>query len=123
MVVRVTSLVLRIAGTLALILGIIFWTGNLQNLRTVHMTLGLIVVLSLWVLAGMLAASKQPNWGIVATGFLLGLVVVFVGLQQERWLLGSTHWIVQVLHLLLGFSAIGVGEMIARSYKRVAARA
>src|SRR4051794_30646709 len=123
MVVRVTSMVLRVAVLLALILGITFWTGNLQNLRMVHMTLGLIVVLSLWVLAGMRAASKQPNWGLVATAFLLGLVVVIVGLQQEHWLVGSTHWIVQVLHLLLGLSAAGVGEMIARNYKRVAARA
>ena len=123
MVVRVTSLVLRIAGTLALKLGIIFGTGNLLNLQMIHMTLGLIVLLALWVMGGMVAFSKQPNWGLAIVAFVLGLIVVFVGLQQRFWLIGSMHWIIQVLHLLLGFSAIGVGEMIARSYKGVAVRA
>jgi len=117
MFVRVTSMVLRVAVALALILGVIFWTGNLLNLSMIHMTLGLIVVLALWVLGGAIAFSKQPNWVLAIAALVLGLIVVFVGLQQRFWLIGSMHWIIQVLHLLLGLSAVALGERIARSLK------
>ena len=48
-----------------------------------------------------------------------GLLVVFVGLSQQSWLVGSAHWVIQVLHLLIGLLAIGIGEMIGARYKRL----
>ena len=47
-VITIAVWVLRIAVLAAIILGILFWTGNAVNLIPVHMLLGIIAVLSLW---------------------------------------------------------------------------
>ena len=49
MVFRIASIVLRVCGALAVILGLLFWSGYALNLIPIHMLLGLLVVLSLWV--------------------------------------------------------------------------
>ena len=42
----------RVNGCLVqIILGVVFWTGNLLNLIPLHMVLGLVLVLALWTLA------------------------------------------------------------------------
>ena len=46
-VMTIAVMVLRIAVLVALVMGIIFWTGNLENLQLVHMLIGFIIVLSL----------------------------------------------------------------------------
>jgi hypothetical protein len=121
-IVRITVNVLRLCFLLALILGILFWTGNADNLVLVHMILGILVVLSLWVLGAVIATTKR-GVGLGVGAFVLGLVVLFVGLNQVNWLVGSTHWVIQVIHLLLGLLAIGFGEMIAGRYQRSRVRA
>jgi len=39
--------------------------------------------------------------------------VPVLGLAQDRLLPGSAHWLIQVLHLLVGLAAIGQGEALA----------
>jgi hypothetical protein len=41
------------------------------------------------------------------------LVVLAVGLSQKGLLTGSLHWIVQVIHLLLGIASIGLASVLA----------
>ncbi len=62
MVVRITAMILRISALLALILGLLFWTGQAESLVDAHMLLGLLVVLSLWVLGATLAITGEGNW-------------------------------------------------------------
>jgi hypothetical protein len=119
-VVRIAIMVLRVAVLLALILGILFWTGNALSLMLVHMALGILAVLSLWTLGGAIASTKG-GVGLAIGAFVWGLLVVALGLTQRALLVGSTHWVIQVLHLLLGLGAIGLGEMIAARYKRISA--
>ena len=120
MVVRIAVNVLRASVLLALILGILFWTGNATSLVLVHMGLGILAVLSLWTLGAAIASTKG-GIGLAIGAFVLGLLVAALGLTQGTLLAGSTHWVIQVLHLLLGLAAIGLGEMIAGRYKRVTA--
>jgi hypothetical protein len=121
-VVRIAIMVLRVAVLLALILGILFWTGNATSLMLIHMALGILAVLSLWTLGGAIASTKG-GIGLAAGAFVWGLLVAALGLTQRTLLPGSTHWVIQILHLLLGLGAIGLGEMIAGRYKRVTAAA
>jgi len=101
-------------------MGIIFWTGNLENLQLVHMLIGFIVVLSLWVIGLAQGFIKGGSFGLAVATFIVGLLLAIVGLYQQNWLPGSAHWVIQVIHLLLGLSAIGLGEMIyARTRKRL----
>lgn len=114
MLVRLTIMVLRISALLALMLGILFWTGNAGSLVFAHMALGLLVTLSLWIVASVQAFSRRSRWGLVAAAMIVGAILPVFGMMQSSLLPGSLHWIIQVIHLLLGLSAAGVGEMISR---------
>ena len=117
-VITIAIMVLRLGVLLALVMGILFWTGNIQNLIPIHMLIGILVVLCLWVIGLAQGFTKAASFGLALATFILGLVLVIVGLYQTRWLPGSSHWIIQVIHLLLGLSAIGLGEMIYARTKR-----
>src|SRR5581483_10694554 len=124
MVIRITVMVLRICGVLALILGILFWIGIAQGLVAVHMLLGILVTLSLWVLGVAIVTLTRGNIGLGVGAIIMGILVVLLGLTQGGLLVGPLqplHWLVQVLHLLFGLGAIGLGEAVGGRYKRVQA--
>ena len=111
MIVRTAQWVLRICVGLALILGILFWTSNAaDSLILVHMGLGILVVLSLWTLGFAQALTKEGNWGLAIGAVVLSLILAASGGTQDEILTGSWHWVIQVIHLLLGLSALGLGE-------------
>lgn len=122
MVVRVSLMVLRVAALAALVLGIIFWTGNADNLQIVHIVLGFLVVISLWVLGIAQGVRRGGSFGLALATFVVGFFVLLVGLFQTRWLTGSNHWVIQVIHLILGLSALSLGEMIGARYRRMTAK-
>ena len=104
---------MRISILILLVLGLLFWTGRALQLVPLHMAFGLVLVLGLWSLAA-LAAMRDVPLSLVAGAALLGLAVLALGMTQTRILPGSGHWIIQVLHLLLGMAAMGLGERLAR---------
>lgn len=122
MVVRISLMVLRVAALAAIILGILFWTGNADQLQIVHIILGFAVVISLWVL-GIAQGLRGGKFSLALATFIAGFLLAFVGLFQTRWLIGPNHWIIQVIHLLLALAAIGLGEMIGGRYRRMTAKA
>ena|SRR5438105_4953686 len=121
MLVRVTSWVLRISALLALILGILLWVSVLPDSSApIHMLLGIIVVLSLIVLAIAFGTKKGGNWGLAGGAIVLAIIVAgFGGSQQSILPADNVHWIIQVIHLILGLAAIGMGEAIAGRYRRM----
>ncbi len=121
MLVRLTIVVLRISALLALMLGVLFWTGNAGSLVFVHMVLGLLVTLSLWILASVQAFSRRSSWELVAGAVIVGAILPVFGMMQGSLLPGSLHWIIQVTHLLPGLSAVGIGEMIGRQAQQTQA--
>ncbi len=119
MTVRIAQMVLRICVGLALILGILFWTSNAaDSLILVHMGLGILVVLSLWTLGFAQALTKGGSWGLAIGAVVLGLILAASGGTQDEILTGSWHWVIQVIHLLLGLGALGLGERIGRRARR-----
>src|SRR5512137_1769566 len=99
----------RFSGGIQIILGVLFWTGNALSLLPVHIFFGSLLVLSLWTLA-ILAARAGVKPGLVALALVWGLVVPILGLTQGQVLVGPSHWVIQVLHLLIGVGAIGQAE-------------
>jgi len=120
LVVRIVSNVLRLAVLFNLITGIIFWTGNADPLQIVHIILGIIAVLALWTL-GIMQGIYGGSFGVALASFLVGFLLALVGLFQKNWL-PTNHWIIQVIHLVLGLAVIGMGEMMAGRYKRLTAK-
>jgi len=112
----VLQMFVRLDGLALIVLGTLFWTGNALDLVPVHMLLGITLVLALWTLA-LIAAVARVNPGLVALAFVWGLIVPILGLTQTQLLPGSAHWLIRVLHLLVGVGAIGQAEGLAARIK------
>lgn len=114
LIARTTVLV---AGVVQLVLGALFWSGIGDNLIPVHATIGTILVLALWTEAFFAARAGVPM-GLVFLVVVWGLIVPVVGILQEGILPGSTHWIIQVVHLLLGLTAIALAGILSAAAQR-----
>src|SRR5215207_7135657 len=53
----VALFVIRLTGLNQIVLGALFWTGNARALTPVHMLIGFVLVLLLWVLAALTARA------------------------------------------------------------------
>src|SRR4029453_2743220 len=103
---------IRVLGVVQLALGVLFWTGNATGLVDLHQLLGILLVLALWTQA-VLAARAGVEPRLVAVAAVWGLLVPTAGLPQTSPLPGSLHWLIQVIHLLLGIGLIGLAERLA----------
>ena len=110
--------VLRITGVIQIVLGLLFWTNNAFALIPIHILSGYVFVLSLWILA-IVAALAGVGRGRVAVALVWGLIVPILGLTQTQLLPGPAHWVIEVLHLLVGLAAIGQGEGLAGRIRQV----
>jgi len=118
-------MVLRFAVVVNLVLGILFWTSTIDNpgVTLLHIILGLLAVISLFTI-GIVQGMRGGSFGLALATFVVGFALAFVGLFQKNWLPepNANHWIIQVIHLLLGLAAIGLGEMIGGRYRRMTTR-
>lgn len=108
----VVQMLVRFTGLINIVLGVLFWTHHALTLIPVHMQVGYVFVLSLWVLA-LLAARAGVNPAFVGLVIVWGFLVSALGMTQDRPLVGNAHWVVQVLHLLVGMGAMGLAEGLA----------
>jgi hypothetical protein len=122
MVIRITSIVLSLAGLIALILGLLFWTGIAVHLVSMHMLLGLLAVAALWVIAIGQAFAKGGSWTVAACSLVVGALTIVFGLYQSSMMVGPLHWVIQVLHLILGLFTVGLGHLGAARYRKHASR-
>ncbi len=118
MAIRIASIVLSFSGLLALILGLLFWSHRATNLIPLHMLLGFLVVGALWVVGVGQAFFKSGSWPVAACAFVVGALMVALGLTQASLMLGEYHWVVRIIHLALGLSAIGIGHIGAAKYRK-----
>jgi hypothetical protein len=110
--VNIARMLVRAAFLVQIVLGVIFWTGNALGLKNLHMLIGFILVLSLEVIV-VAAARRGVDTGLWALAGVWGIVTVLFGVTQESILTGSAHWVIRVLHLLVGIGAIGFSEALA----------
>ena len=108
----VAQMLVRFTGLINIVLGVLFWTHHALTLIPVHMQVGYVFVLSLWVLA-LLAAPAGVNPAFVGLVIVWGFLVSALGMTQDRLLVGNGHWVVQALHLLVGMGAMGLAEGLA----------
>jgi hypothetical protein len=105
---------MRIAIALQIIVGIALWTGHWMSLAKVHMIVGLLYVLMLWGIAG-IAIAQRRSTGLATFALVWGLVIAAFGMTQQGILIGDLHWIVRVMHLVIGIAAMPVAERLAGS--------
>lgn len=99
------------AGGLALLLGLVLWSGNGNAYTNLHMILGIVVVLALWALATT-ALQRGEQHGLAVTALVWGLITPVIGVLQVQLLPGSSHVIIQIVHLVLGAGAIAIGNRL-----------
>lgn len=112
----VAQMTIRISGVLLLALGVFIWTGNFDQLIPYHRVLGFVLVIALWTLS-FLAAREGVPIGLVAAAVAYGLIAPVVGLTQTTVLTGGLHWVIQVIHLLIGLGAVGWGEGLGQAIR------
>jgi hypothetical protein len=118
MTATIAQWVVRITGVLLLILGLLLWTRDVPaSLVPVHILLGVLMVLALWLLAATAWQQGVPL-GMCVGVAILGLITLVFGLTQTSLLQNELHWIVQLVHLLLGMAAVGSGEMLGGRLRR-----
>ncbi len=100
-------------GIALLALGVLFWTGHAMSLLPLHMLLGGLFVITLLVLV-VLGLVARNSRGLAVVALLWTLLVPAVGVAQLRLLPGADHWVIQVIHLLVGIVAMGLGHALAR---------
>jgi len=113
----VVQWIVRLTGMTQVALGLLFWTDRALTLVPVHMAIGLTFVLAVWTLAG-LAARMRVRAGLVVVTVLWGGLVLALGITQGRLLPGPAHWIVEVLHVLVGVAAMALAARLAAQIRR-----
>jgi hypothetical protein len=109
--------ILRLAGSVALVLGLLIWTFQL-DVVSIHMLFGLVVALALLVISILSALTRQLRvLGII--GIVYAFILPLLGLNQETILIGSLHWIIQIVHLLVGIGALALGGVMSTRYRRL----
>src|SRR5690349_9395329 len=118
-VVTVSHWIVRITGVLQLLSGLLYWAGDAPaSIIGLHTLDGIILVIALLVLCVASTRVGAPMGMAIATA-IVALIVLLLGLTQVSLLPGGTHWIVQVIHLLIGIAAVGMGEGLAGRVRRV----
>ena len=110
-----------LAGVTLVILGLVMWIGHVPSLIPLHMVIGTVFVLAVWVLCALGLQAKL--FARSAATFAWSLVVPAFGYTQMQILPGPNHWVIRVLHLAVGIVAMGLARSLAvRSYAALAAR-
>lgn len=116
-IILIARLLVSLFGITLVVLGIFFWTGHALSLLPVHMFIGGLFVICLWVLAALGFATPKARWFALLV-LIWSLIVPAVGVGQLSVLPGSDHWVIQVIHLLVGLIAMGLGHALARRIGR-----
>ena len=102
---------MRIEMLLQIIVGIGLWTGHFYSLVNVHRAIGVLFVLALWTIA-VIAMVQRRNVGLAAFGIAWGVLVAGLGFSQQGILMGDLHWVVRVLHLVIGVASMPIAEKL-----------
>lgn len=108
---------IRILGLVQLILGIVFWIVDADFLVIYHILVGSLLTIGLLVLVFRAYRSGVSKWAVLISA-VWALALPLYGLIQEDILPGSYHWVAEVLHLLCGIGAVGVGEFLAAAINK-----
>ncbi len=109
-----------LTGLFQLVAGVLIWTGRGVPLTSPHMAVGGVFVLSLWAIA-LLCARRGAPAGLVAGAMVWGVLLAAFGMVQAGLMRTQGHWIIRVIHLLMGVIALGLGGMLtARTRARAA---
>ena len=108
---------MRLGALFQLIVGIGLWTGHLYAIVNVHQSVGVLFVLSLWTIA-IISMAQGRMFGLAAFALVWGAIVAALGFTQQSLLPGDFHWIIRVLHLIIGMASVPIAEgLVPRPFR------
>jgi hypothetical protein len=110
---RTAATIVRITGVLQLVMGLFVWMGGGTTLTPVHMGIGIVFVIAMWVL-GFRALSARVASPLAVVVIAWGAIVVTLGMTQDKIMPGPNHAAIQGLHVLVGLIGMGLSEMVAK---------
>jgi hypothetical protein len=115
--IRVVRSVTGFLWLAQIVLGILFWTGHALGLVRLHMALGGLFVVALWLLAFLsgIAGAPRPQVALVV---VLGALIALLGYTQVQLIPGAFHWVVRVVHLLLALVAMPLAGRLSMAARR-----
>jgi hypothetical protein len=128
-VVRIISLIARIALMTTLVLGLLFWLtqasflsmlpgGVTQIIIAVHLILGPTGALFLLALSSVAIFTRGTRL-LGVGGIIYPFIMTALGLTQTQLLIGNLHWLIQIAHLLIGIGAMYLALAIEKRYQRL----
>jgi hypothetical protein len=117
--VLLTRIVARVIAVVQVALGIVVWTGRGDSLIPLHIAVGLLLVVDLWVAVALGLRSGAPI-GLAVLALVWSLGMPAFGLIQTSLLPGAYHVAIEVVHLVVGLAAVGLVEALTGRSRRAA---
>jgi len=112
----------RGTAVLLLALGVYIWTGGADQLITAHVVVGVLLVLSVWTIAA-IAAASGVSAVVVGAAVVWSFVAVLLGLTQGGLVTGDWHWTIEALHLAIAMAMVGWCQVLVVLMRKASARA
>ena len=116
--INILEWILRIAGLGALVLGLLIWTLQLDTVINFHMLFGLAVALTLLIIS-LLAMFTRGLRVLGMVGIVYAFMLPILGINQVFLLIGDQHWLIQVVHMLVGIGALALAGVMGARYRRL----
>jgi hypothetical protein len=110
-IARPALTLIRLCVGIQLVMGIALWTGRGYQWVGVHRGIGLLLVLLL-VVEIVIAAMRRVSAPVLALAVAWALLLPALGMTQQRILPGDTHWIVRVIHLVIGVASAPIAAIL-----------
>jgi hypothetical protein len=104
----------RLVGAVELTLGLVIWFVGVSSV-TLHIGLGIAMTLILVIISG-IALSTRGTRQLGVIGIVYACILPALGMAQYTLLIGNLHWLIQVIHLLIGIGSIAVIHWIGGRY-------
>jgi hypothetical protein len=114
--VTILLMLARLFGVVLILLGAAIWLGFGKGITPVHAALGSLFVLDAWIIA-VIALFALPSRTLPLLVLALGGAVLWFGVAQTTLLVGTGHWAVRLLHLLLGVALLGLVDSLGRAVR------
>jgi hypothetical protein len=114
--IKVLQNLIRLLVVVQVLLGIAIWAGQAGGTASAHTGLGLLFVIASWALAAVAGGAGAPR-GMVFVVFVWGIITIGFGYAQVNLMVGPSHWVVQIAHLLIGLGLAWQDERIVKALK------
>jgi hypothetical protein len=104
---KILTMLLRALSLVAIVLGILIWTGNSPQLLSSHIAIGFTITLLVAILAILALMKRALPVGVL--GMVAAVLLPWIGLKQFPLLFRQVG-LMQIAHIVIVLAALGIAE-------------